>query len=54
MHGKMYRYIQELASAKQQDLNIVTKPNSDVTSTSLEHEKHSLTALKVMILKRTN
>ncbi|KAL0542422.1 hypothetical protein IC582_022529 [Cucumis melo] len=38
--------IQELASAKQQDLNIVTKPISDVTSTSLDHEIHSLTALK--------
>ena len=52
--GKMYRYILELASAKQQDISIETQPNSDVIPTSLDHEEHSLTALKVRILNQIN
>ncbi|XP_022969779.1 protein DYAD-like [Cucurbita maxima] len=53
--AEIKKYILELASAKQQDLNIETQPNSDVTPTSLDHEEHSLTALKEIyneLLKR--
>ncbi|XP_022929009.1 protein DYAD-like [Cucurbita moschata] len=53
--AEIKKYILELASAKQQDINIETQPNSDVVPTSLDHEEHSLTALKEIyneLLKR--